>query len=1078
MTRSLVIAKSISFILAAVMLWHVGGVRLYAQTRFTQTQQEARAGLIANRLKGIEDNRFDSLLSELRDVISEGREETKAAPEKGFAGIERLKAIKDKLATEDEKNQEYFAQLEQIIAEKKLPAEIRERHAEFVRQYQSKYDALMARLGGLESAHKTATGLWGKLTGKSQSVNWEQAIEQTTSFLDANTPQPRPRQSFDPSNLPHRSLKAEQPIPPKVTREDWLKAFPKEAAPPGLNSAPTSGPTSDKRSGANTGDSLSPLATSPPVPADLAETIEVKFTPEIRQLADSLGRNPVRIYNWVRNNIEFVPVWGSIQGAQLCLETRSCNAFDTSSLLISLLRFSSVPARYQMGTIEVPIEKFKNWAGGFTNAEAAASLFASGGTPSVVRRVNESGQVVTVRLEHVWVNAFIDYTPSGGAVNLQGDTWVELDAGFKQYTYAVRRDFNSIAAIDPQEFLAQLLNGATVDTTMGSLTNINTAALQSNLNNIVSRIRQAQAGLTPDQIANELIGRKVIRQVALSVSPAGLPYRKLTSGPSISALPANLRHSISLRLEDGFANVLLSLSLSLPEVGNKRFALNYRAASSADETALLALNGGSLPSSILVRPEFRLDEQAVGTGNPVGIGAQHIIKLSFTAPTINTPEIQNPVTAGEQIAMGLNLQNVPAARLLKDVDFFDNILQLAAANRNDEIARQKPAARVLDYIIQTWFAQTDLLSAMVAGGLDAITLRYPSAGFSFLDLEPSTLFGAVFSSRLTGISLDIDRDIVVNEARDGNRDRVITLTKQQGNLGSALEAQVPQQMFSRLPGRPTWASTTTLINTANAQGIPLFEVTQANVSAVLPRLNLPAEIESEIADAVNAGMRVRTPQQEVSQVRYQGVGYIVEDPATGSAAYFISGGLRGSGYGGPAEPQQCSPAGAGLVATQQVGADCESFFRGLLESILTELAGAFASTVTAIAALVETFVRCFRRCFEAGRQGGMGPGDVLRCFALGFAVFFAAGVATILIALFLSGVGTLASLLIGAVVGFLAQALMTALIDCPFNSLAGPSPRSLLGETDCTLAGSGSLAGVRQGFKPLNASQLAAGEIY
>ena len=84
-------------------------------------------------------------------------------------------------------------------------------------------------------------------------------------------------------------------------------------------------------------------------------------------------------------------------------------------LLISLLRFSGIPARYQMGTIEVPIEKFKNWAGGFTNAEAAASLFASGGVPSVVRRVNQSGQVVTVRLEHVWVKAFVDYTPSGGA---------------------------------------------------------------------------------------------------------------------------------------------------------------------------------------------------------------------------------------------------------------------------------------------------------------------------------------------------------------------------------------------------------------------------------------------------------------------------------------------------------------------------------------------------------------------------------------------------------------------------------------------------------------------------------------
>src|SRR5439155_14494618 len=86
--------------------------------------------------------------------------------------------------------------------------------------------------------------------------------------------------------------------------------------------------------------------TAAPTPADVAETIEVQFTPEIRQLAESLGNNPVNIFNWVRNNIDFVPTWGSVQGAQLCMENRLCNAFDTASLLIALLRVSGIPARY------------------------------------------------------------------------------------------------------------------------------------------------------------------------------------------------------------------------------------------------------------------------------------------------------------------------------------------------------------------------------------------------------------------------------------------------------------------------------------------------------------------------------------------------------------------------------------------------------------------------------------------------------------------------------------------------------------------------------------------------------------
>ncbi len=85
---------------------------------------------------------------------------------------------------------------------------------------------------------------------------------------------------------------------------------------------------------------------SPPTSDDLADTIEVQFTPEITAKAEELENNPVKIYNWVRNNIEFVPTYGSIQGADYCLQTKLCNAFDTASLLIALLRVSGIHARY------------------------------------------------------------------------------------------------------------------------------------------------------------------------------------------------------------------------------------------------------------------------------------------------------------------------------------------------------------------------------------------------------------------------------------------------------------------------------------------------------------------------------------------------------------------------------------------------------------------------------------------------------------------------------------------------------------------------------------------------------------
>ncbi len=54
-----------------------------------------------------------------------------------------------------------------------------------------------------------------------------------------------------------------------------------------------------------------------PTAADLISTVEVQFTPAILAKAKELGCNAVNIYNWVYNNIEYVPTYGSIQGADI-----------------------------------------------------------------------------------------------------------------------------------------------------------------------------------------------------------------------------------------------------------------------------------------------------------------------------------------------------------------------------------------------------------------------------------------------------------------------------------------------------------------------------------------------------------------------------------------------------------------------------------------------------------------------------------------------------------------------------------------------------------------------------------------
>jgi transglutaminase-like putative cysteine protease len=90
-----------------------------------------------------------------------------------------------------------------------------------------------------------------------------------------------------------------------------------------------------KRAGKGVAKDAAVDAFAPPGPADLGENDDVVLTPAIRSLSDSLGHNPVQIYNWVRDHVAFTPTWGSIQGADATLQTRRGNAYDTASLLVA-----------------------------------------------------------------------------------------------------------------------------------------------------------------------------------------------------------------------------------------------------------------------------------------------------------------------------------------------------------------------------------------------------------------------------------------------------------------------------------------------------------------------------------------------------------------------------------------------------------------------------------------------------------------------------------------------------------------------------------------------------------------------
>jgi hypothetical protein len=110
-----------------------------------------------------------------------------------------------------------------------------------------------------------------------------------------------------------------------------------------------------------------------------------------------------------------------------------------------------------------------------------------------------------------------------------------------------------------------------------------------------------------------------------------------------------------------------------------------------------------------------------------------------------------------------------------------------------------------------------------------------------------------------------------------------------------------------------------VLQLANQQGIPIYQIIKTNISTLLPNLQLDSAVKMEIQNLVNAGRTVTVPKQEILYNGWAGIGYIALDPVTGSGAYIIEGGNAGGDTSGP----------------WAIG-EAASFFLGLAEMLKTE----------------------------------------------------------------------------------------------------------------------------------------------
>ena len=211
---------------------------------------------------------------------------------------------------------------------------------------------------------------------------------------------------------------------------------------------------------------------------------------EITELARALRYHPKLIYDFVHNNIDYVPYFGSTKGATLTLLDGSGNDFDQASLMIALLRASNYSAQYVYGTMTIPGTDVANWLGTDVQYQAVGNVIASGGIP-VTMYSN-----ATAIMKRVWVK-----------VSINGADYL-FDPAFKTYTYPGKIDFLTATGYIQADFLNEATAGAT--TGVDYVQNLNEANIRSKLTTYAGNLGAAIRGQHANKSGGEIVGGRSI----------------------------------------------------------------------------------------------------------------------------------------------------------------------------------------------------------------------------------------------------------------------------------------------------------------------------------------------------------------------------------------------------------------------------------------------------------------------------------------------------------------------------------------------------------------------------------------
>jgi len=263
-------------------------------------------------------------------------------------------------------------------------------------------------------------------------------------------------------------------------------------------------------------------------PGDVLSQLAAATSSEYSQLAEALENDPRRIYQYVRNNVEYVPYFGSLKGAYLTLQERSGNDFDQSALLVELLRAAGYEAQYVFGIAAVPIndavqiKQLADWLGVAEDVQIIADMLANGGVPVVL-----DGNIL--RFSRIWVEVVVDSSP------------VSLDPAFKLSSKFATIDLD--AAMGYLE--TGLLSSSGGAVTPNSIDGMSDSGIDSYLTGLSTTLVSYLGEHHPNASVEEVLGGYKIIQDRTNVLPNVLPL-SVAATDVWSTIPDGYAHTVQI----------------------------------------------------------------------------------------------------------------------------------------------------------------------------------------------------------------------------------------------------------------------------------------------------------------------------------------------------------------------------------------------------------------------------------------------------------------------------------------------------------------------------------------------------